>query len=1374
MNSGLNMCPHKTENSGRPGSSHKSGAFCPFVVSGKLLAPVLFFLFLYAGLLHAQYRVMSFDHISRNNGLSQSAVFAIAQDQQGFIWFGTQDGLNRYDGYTFKVFKHISGKSNSISDNWVNVLCPDRAGNLWIGTAAGGLNRYDSKTESFLSYQHNDNDTASISSNNVTAIYEDQQGLLWVGTNGGGLERFNRKTGRFQRDTRIFKGATKGPDQRITAISGDSLGNLWIGTAGSGISVLPADNNAILVYHHDDANPKSPDTDQILCFYPENNGDMWIGTNGSGLIRYNAGNKTFSKYVTDPAVHGTLSDNHIYTIFKDADSNLWIGTDNGLNLYDSKNDRFVSFRNDPANSHSLSNNLIRGIYEDHSGILWIATYGGGLNKFDKKKAVFRDIRRNPADSNSLSDNNIWSICEDHRGQIWVGTNNGLNRWNRKTNTYTHFYAPPQGPGIISHNVVRTICEDRSNRLWIGTDGGGVDVLDPMSGTADHYKNDPANPNSLSDNRIRHIFLDRQGSLWFATWNGLNRFDSKTKRFKIFQNHPENPNSLSDNRVRTIFQDHLGALWIGTYGGLNLYDQEQQQFIVFKNNPTDKLSLSNDRVLCIYEDHNGTIWLGTYGGGLDKFDRDEFTFTHYTVEDGLPNDVIYGILEDDAGELWLSTNKGLSHFDPERETFQNYDVNDGLQSDEFNGGAYLRSAGGEVFFGGINGFTMFYPNDVKGNQYIPPVVITTFRKYDKPVELKESISQIPEIRLSYKDDFFSFEFASLDYTNPEKNEYAYQLEGFDKDWIYSGNRRYASYTNLNGGEYLLRVRGANSDGVWNNTGVALKVIITPPFWATWWFRISAALSVILVGVVTYKIRISNIEAKKRKLELLVAQRTHELNQRNRQLIRAQKSTDDILNNVEEGLFLLTPDLRLDQKYSEILETILNKQEIGGKSFIRLIQNHIPDNIMESAGEYLQLMFRKDVDEETLDELNPLSRVEFHISDEQGGWVQSRHLAFKFKRIMEDGVIINLIATVEDITNQIVLTQKLEETESQTRQQMEWLVNILHIDPPLLREFIDGVQKELQYIDTLLKGHEIAHGSKAILEEIYRSMHLIKGNASLLDLKFFAEQAHNFEESIDEIRKKEKPEGKDFIPLILKYSEINQNLREIKKLIDRISRFHQHFRPKRSYESQLLIKSLQNLVQNLARDLGKEIDFVHKDFEGVSIPFSYRLLVKEILIQLIRNAVHHGIESPEERTLQGKPSRGTITLISRLSADAFEFDLKDDGRGLLLAQLQQKAVSLGIWNQQKARTASREDIAELIFQPGFSTAGEANLIAGRGMGMDIIRKKAEENNGTISVTFEEGQFCVFSIKFYMEPEDDVKASNEELSPEYAELPERGAQL
>ncbi|HBB30600.1 MAG TPA: histidine kinase [Cyanobacteria bacterium UBA8803] len=794
---------------------------------------------------HAQELPLQFEQITVDHGLSQSAIYCILQDSQGFMWFGTQDGLNRYDGYNFKVYKYDELDPHSLSNNWITSIYEDRLGSIWVGTDGGGLNKFNRQTEQFTRYINETNNPNSLGSNRVLSVYEDQTGTIWVGTDGGGLNQLNRQTEKFTRYTyNPYKPNSLGNDT-VLSIYQDKLGTLWIGTGGGGLNQFNHQTRQFTRYTNKPNEPTSLNANTVLSIYEDQSGRLWIGTKGGGLNLFDRKNRRFTHYTHDPDNPDSLSSNTVSSIVEDRFGDLWLGTSNwtvtsygtALDNFDPQTGKFTHYTEDATQPKSLNDTVFNSLFRDPSDILWIGTAFGGINKLDQKDRKFITYKQDPTNPDSLNDNHVMSIYEDRSGIIWIGTDGGgLNRFDRPTHEFKHYKHDPNDSYSLSNDNVWSIYEDSKGTLWVGTFGGGLNKFDRQTKKFTHYTYNPQDSTSLNARTVSSIYEDSKGTLWIGTFNGgLNKFDPQTGKFYHYLYNSKNPKSLSDNDILNIYEDKSGTLWIGTLnGGFNKFNPQTGEFTQYKHDSNNPNSLSYNRILSMQEYPAGTLWLGTYGGGLDKFDIATETFTHYTHKDGLPNNSVAGILADDEGNLWLSTGKGLSKFNPTTASFRNYDVSDGLQGNEFDGvKAYVRSKKGEMFFGGLKGFNAFYPKLVKDNAHIPSIAITNFKVFDKAGKLDTDISQTKEIKLSYKDNFFSLEFAALDYTDPAKNQYAYKLEGFDKDWIYSGTRRYASYTNLDGGTYLFRVKGSNNDGVWNEEGTTLKILITPPPWKTWW-------------------------------------------------------------------------------------------------------------------------------------------------------------------------------------------------------------------------------------------------------------------------------------------------------------------------------------------------------------------------------------------------------------------------------------------------------------------------------------------------------------------------------------------------------------
>ncbi|MFH1942625.1 MAG: two-component regulator propeller domain-containing protein, partial [bacterium] len=834
--------------------------------------------------LHAHEGPIHFHKISIEDGLSQSSVNCILQDRKGFLWFGTQDGLNRYDGYNFKIYKYIPGDPNSPSDNNIISICEDRSGNLWIGTWSG-LDRFDPKTERFTHYRYDPANPSSVSHNRVNAICEDQSGILWVGT-WGGLDRFDPKTEAFRHFRYSPSDSNSLIDDRINTIYEGRLGYLWIGTS-SGLDRLDPATKEFIHYTINPKDPNSGGHNDVAAICEDRSGNLWVGTSSAGLFHFHREEERFTRYGYDPNNPNSLGSNDVRCIHEDRGGHIWIGTwGEGLSTFHPETKRFTHYRNDPNDPNSLSDNRLYCMYEDKSGILWIGTLGAGVNRMDPVTKKFTLYRKDPNNPNSSVGSDVRGIHEDHTGMLWISTFSGLNRFDPTIKKFTRYRHDPDDEHSLSSNLVYAVYSDPSGNVWAGTQGFGLNRLNPRTGRCIRYVHDPADPNSLSDNTVNIVFTDRLGETWIGTQNGLNRYERTRDGFVRYFNDPEDPTSLSDNDIRVIIEDRKGFLWFGTrHGGLNRFDPATGAFTQYRHDPLNPSSLSDDRIFCIHEDSTGIFWIGKRGGGLNRFDPITEQFICYTEKDGLPNNVIYGILEDGHGNLWLSTNNGLSKFSPSRRTFRNYYATDGLQSNEFNFGAYERLRSGEMVFGGIGGFNVFHPDSIKDNAFIPPVVIVGFQVFNRPVPIGEmeggrtilerSITDAEKINLSYKDNVFSFEFAALNYIFPEMNKYAYMMEGLENTWNYVENRRFVTYTRLPSGNYVFRVKGSNNDGVWNEKGASLRITISPPFWRTWWFQSVCILLVSVLIVTAYQARTHSIRSRAKELELRVERRTVEL-------------------------------------------------------------------------------------------------------------------------------------------------------------------------------------------------------------------------------------------------------------------------------------------------------------------------------------------------------------------------------------------------------------------------------------------------------------------------------------------------------------------
>ncbi len=795
----------------------------------------------------SQSKRLRFDHINSESGLSDNYVTHIFQDKKGFIWISTQDGINRYDGYEFKHYKHIPGNLNSLSDFAVNHIFEDSKGIFWISTR-DGLNKFNPMTETFVHYKMNKDDPNSLSAKRIYGCVEDKNGNIWIATSNG-LNRFDQSNGTFAKYINIPGNNKSISDNVIATLFSDSKGNLWIGTT-KWLNLYDFSSNSFRSFLNEGSNT-SP-INRITALYEDSKGIMWIGTRGGLVKLISIGSNSIETkiYTHNPEDKYSISSNLITEIDEDSKGKLWIGTlGGGLNIFDPSSEKFESVRYSATDKNGLSSDMFFALLVDNYDNVWIGNTTTGIDKYSPTSERFQHYQIT-IDKPEPGANSVTSILIDREGKLWLGTENeGIKVYANKIageqNILFNLNATGKNNFSLSGNSITSIFEDDEGMIWIGTADFGLNKFNPVTKQIEIFKNDPNNSNSLSGDFIHTVYQDREGIIWIGTGrNGLSRFDKKTKAFKHFRENPDDPANkkfLSSREVISIVEDANGYLWLGTTtGGLNRFDRKSEIFKHFLHIHEDGKSISSNRVVCLFIDSKKRLWAGTYNGGLNLFDEKTNSFIHFMEKDGLPDNTIQSITEDEEGMLWLGTTNGIFRFDPEIKTFKNYDVSDGLQGKEFNPKACLRDfESGTLYFGGTNGLNIYSPGSIQEKKNPPAITFTEFKLFDKTVSPSEEsplLKNSPyadEINLGYDENIISFSFSALDFTSPSKNQYAYMLEGFNDEWIYSGNIREVTYTNLSPGDYVFMVKGSNSDGVWNETGVSVKVTVNPPFWRTWW-------------------------------------------------------------------------------------------------------------------------------------------------------------------------------------------------------------------------------------------------------------------------------------------------------------------------------------------------------------------------------------------------------------------------------------------------------------------------------------------------------------------------------------------------------------
>jgi diguanylate cyclase (GGDEF)-like protein len=864
---------------------------------------------------------MHFQRLGADAGLSQGSVMAIAADPSGFLWLGTEDGLNRYDGGEMLHFLRDRSDPGSLPSNWIAALATDGAGRLWIGTDGGGVVWRGADQEGFRRPTNSRGQALLDPQSHIRLLHPDPQGRMWIGTRNAGLSVIDLKAG-ISRDYRHDPADSSSlSDDDVFAVEDDPGGSMWVGTRRGLDRMDPASGRVTRFGARLLELTGAPAKGVLVtAVHVDRRSTVWIGT-PAGLARFDASSNRLTLLRHRDGDASTLPDDRVTEIFEDDAQRLWVGTAGGLALLDPRTDTFASFRHEPAEPSSLPDSYIVTIFQDRNGLLWFGTKSGGAASWNPRSWSFghRRVGTPAAD-------NIAAFAEDSRGTLWVGSyGGGLTSIDHHGDRIRHRTHDAADPRSIGDNYVMALVVDRHDRVWYGTMTAGLERLDRATGEIKRFVHDRTDPRSLAANGVMTLFLDSRDRIWVGTYGGgACVVEARNDAVSCYPVERGDAAGLSSDRATAIAEDRVGLIWVGTDGGgLNVIDPVSGRIASFRHDATDPQSLSADTVYAVHLDERGQLWVGTRGGGFDRvtgqpFGTEPLRFRNYSESDGLPNSTVYGIESDSAGFLWLSTNRGLARFDPRTERFHAVRASHGLQGDEFNFGAHYRSPAGELFFGGTNGFNAFFAERLRFNELPPPVVLTAFQKFNMPAAEGTAPERLQHIDLDYRDDVITFRFAALDFAAPRENRYAYMLEGFDQHWVDAGNARQATYTNLAGGRYVFRVKASNSDGRWNEAGISLPISVAQPPWLRWWayllYAVTVALAMFAVWAAQQR-KLAREAAHAKQLEQQVAERTEEIGQRNHELQLANERlteaslTDPLtglgnrrcLRTVVEGLF-----------------------------------------------------------------------------------------------------------------------------------------------------------------------------------------------------------------------------------------------------------------------------------------------------------------------------------------------------------------------------------------------------------------------------------------------------------------------------------------
>lgn len=814
-----------------------------------------------------------FRHITVEDGLSNNWVKSILKDKDGFMWFGTFNGLNRYDGHHFNVFQ--TGSGCNLSDNVIESMANDASGNIWAGTFSGGLNRFDRTTEKFTVFQHDPNDPSSISGNKIYTLFTDENGDFWIGTDAG-LDLYDVAQSSFHHFIHDPHNAESISSGLVSSIFQDHIGQLWIGTEG-GLNVFLRDQKKFRHYNHDPNNPNSLASNYVKSISEDKYGHIWLGTWGGGLDKYLSENNSFQHFQYDKSSSTGLSNNSVLSVASDNENQIYLGTEGGgLNTFNIQEEIFTQSIPDISDERSINSNSIHALYyDDDTGVLWAGTYNGGINYFSKWDKPFTLYQ---AKINGLNNNHVNAITEDRSGKLWIGTDGGgVNIIDESKGTFDYLRKKDGIKDGLQSNAILSLLCDSHNTIWIGSFEGGLDQIKNNSNSITHFTFNLNDNKSLSDKNVSDIYEDRRGNIWVGTmYGGLNLYHGQTNTFSHFKHDPANVKSIIDDFIYGIYEDRLGHLLVQTGKGLEVYDYQTGYFERYSASLTTDFGVPGT----LLEDSEGNIWIGSQEKGLFRFDRSGTRVNRFTTSEGMPGNSISGILEDELGNLWISTQHGLCKLEggvinPDKFKIHIFSAEDGLQGSEFKRGAFFKTKNGRMAFGGQKGFNVFDPLKIKYNPFVPPVKITSLKIFNKEVDFAKGviintpITETQSIRLNHNQSVLTFEFSALNYMLSGQNQYAYMLEGFENTWNYVGKQRNATYSNLDAGEYFFKVKASNNDGIWNDTGTHIKITVVPPWWESVYFRLALIVCFIAVVYAYYRYKTYQLKQSKKELEYRVA-------------------------------------------------------------------------------------------------------------------------------------------------------------------------------------------------------------------------------------------------------------------------------------------------------------------------------------------------------------------------------------------------------------------------------------------------------------------------------------------------------------------------
>ncbi|MES2673776.1 MAG: two-component regulator propeller domain-containing protein [Pseudomonadota bacterium] len=1315
---------------------------------------------------------ISFQDILENKDIVIGEVEAIFQDSEGFMWLGGNTALVRYDGYEFKqVDINLSEDRKDTTPVYsVGLLFEDRHQRLWVGSKSGLL-IYDSRKETLSRAKDDESQAIKLTDSDVTKIIELPTGEL-LATSLAGI---------FVIDPLTLKYTTLTPDPKkpnglqhafIQSALLDRNNDIWFG-GNAGLEKLDWQTKTFTSHPINLANPELPAGSDIYDMVADRDGKFWLATL-QGLVHFDPNTNQQKRYLHDPANRFSLAENRVWKLLMDSQGILWVATDSGgISVYDPEKDGFINHLHEAGHMGSLNSNSMRSLFEDRNGDIWIGTYPTGINFFDRSSSSFKSYARNILNPKSLNNNSILTAAEDHNGNLWLGTDGGgLNFFDREKNEFTHFKMDAKDSTTISANAVLSSHIDSEGLIWVGTWAGGISSYNTNTKKFTRYPFQERNTHSRvsTSTRLNSAFVwsikeDRQHNLWIGTHNGgLSKYNRDSKVFTHYEHSEGDPKSLSSNLVWTSYEDTKGNLWVGTANGLNLLDRETDTFTAFFANANVPGSISHSTILSIAEDRKKQLWIGT-PSGLNLFNAETGKFTVFNRKSGFLSDAIEAIVEDANGLLWVSTANGFSSFEPESKRIKNYRRLDGRLVGSFKTNSGIRSRQGEIIFSGANGLRIINPQGILENKTVPPVAFTDFKIFADSIVvggtdgiLQSVINHSKTLTLDYTQSMFTFNFTALNFKDAEKNQYAYKLEGFDKNWINAGTQRTAKYTNLNSGTYVFTVKGSNNDGVWNETGKSITIIQLPPPWKTWWAY--AVYSLLLVAIIILFVHSQRkkrlaVEEQNRELETKVLERTAEL----------REKTDDIqtmLSNIQQGLFTIEIDGNIHPEYSLYLEEIFEVNNIARQNAMTLLFGRA--NIGSDAFAQIETAIHTIIGEDEINfELNAHLLIKEYATNFNGKY---KCLTLDWNSVVVGNRVTKLMVSVRDVT----LLKKMEIEARDKKRELDIISQLLNVPAKKYLAFSESTKRFLAENCTQLERNK--QRSDTAIALLFRNLHTIKGNCRTFGFDYFSDVVHDVE-SVYSALKTNPNTGWDRQKLLGDLTRVENILQEYEdvyynvlgrresnseqrdqngvwadsKAIDIIQHYvesttrqfpisEQLSAPIQSWLNSALSNSISDVLADivsslpsLAVQLKKEAPKVVIEDNQVRLTAGATELMTNIFAHILRNSIDHGLETAEVRMHAGKPISGTIEICAIPQQQYLHIYVKDDGQGINIDKLFQKGIETGKWTAEDK--PGYNEIANLIFSSGVSTKTEITTISGRGVGMDAVKEFLLAKKGNIFI-------------------------------------------